>query len=299
MREIWYDIKAQFRKGNTLIKLIYINGGMYILMLLFQIIYELITNASPNESLHIFHSITGLPINNFFEFIIKPYTLLSHMFVHYDFWHIIGNMLFLFFLGRLFLHYFSEKQLLGLYMLGGLVAGGSLLIITSLSPMFSSPNYAVGASAAVMSIVTGICFYIPNTKIRLFGVFPIKLVFIGAFLILQDFLHFDKSNTAGHLAHLIGAAIGYWHAAAFRQGKDITQGINKIINSISNLFTKKAKMKVVYNQENVRRMTDEDYNTQQKVTQEEIDQILDKISASGYSSLTKREKQILNQYSDK
>ena len=69
MREIWYDIKAQFRKGNTLIKLIYINGGMYILMLLFQIIYELITNASPTESLHIFHSITGLPINNFFEFI--------------------------------------------------------------------------------------------------------------------------------------------------------------------------------------------------------------------------------------
>jgi membrane associated rhomboid family serine protease len=299
MKEIWFDIKEQFKKGDTLIKLIYVNGGIFVAMLLFQIIFGLITNSNFSDSLYLFHALTGLPINNLFEFLIKPYTLITHMFVHDGFWHILGNMLFLFFLGRTFLNYFTQKQLLGLYMLGGLVAGGSLLLITSLSPMFTSPNYAIGASAAVMSIVAGICFYIPNTKVNLFGVFPVKLVYIGAVVILQDMLHFDQSNTAGHLAHLIGAGIGYWYAASFRQGKDITRGINKIIQSASKLVTRKPKMKVVYSQEKVRKMSDEDYNTQQKVTQEEIDAILDKISASGYGSLTKREKYILNQYSDK
>ncbi len=299
MKEIWYDIREQFKKGDTLIKIIYVNVGMFILMLLFQIIFGLISNATFPDSLYLFHSLTGLPTNNLIEFLIKPYTLITHMFVHNGFWHILGNMLFLFFLGRTFLNYFTQKQLFGLYMLGGLVSALALLLITSLSPMFTSPNYAIGASAAVMSVVAGICFYIPNTKINLFGILPVKLVYIGAAVILQDMIHFDQSNTAGHLAHLIGAGIGYWHAASFRQGKDITKGMNKVISSFSNLFRKKAKMKVVYSQEKVRKMSDEDYNINQKVTQEEIDSILDKISASGYSSLTKREKDILNQYSDK
>ena len=302
MKEIWNDIKERFKKGDILTRIIYVNSGVFILSVLFALIWWLLTGSNYEISQKTFQSFTGLPINNLFEVLIKPYTIVSHMFVHDGFWHLFFNMLILYYLGKIFLNYFSPKQFFGLYILAGISAALFLLITTSISPLFTSPNYAVGASAAVMSVVIGITAYTPNTIVRPFGIFSVKLMWIGIIIVLQDLIKIQNSeieNLGGTIAHLIGAGIGYWFASAFKQGRDITVKINRYIDKTSGLFSRKAKMKVVYNQNKVRKMSDAEYNVNQKVSQAEIDAILDKISASGYSSLTKKEKDILFQYSNK
>ncbi len=299
MNEIWLDIKQRFKQGDILTRLIYVNVAVFISFVLFAILRGLFTGLGFSDSGWLFASWVALPTNSFFEALFKPYSLITHMFVHIGFSHILWNMVGLYFLGRLFLNYFSQKQLFGLYLLGGLMGGIVLLIITNLSPLFKTEGYAWGASAAVMAITIGIAAYTPNTMVRPFGLFNVKLKWIGITVVLLDLINFYDSNTGGHIGHLAGAAAGYWFAASFRQGKDITAEINKLIDSLTGLFKRKPKMKVVYSQEKVRKMSDEEYNVNQKVTQAEIDSILDKISASGYSSLTKREKDILFHYSNK
>lgn len=299
MNEIWLDIKQRFKKGDILTKLIYVNGGIFLLSVVFGIFWGLFTGARFGESGSLFAHFLALPTNDFTGFIFKPYTLITHMFLHVDFFHVLFNMLLLYFMGKMFLNYFSPKQLFGLYLIGGFLGAVILLIVTNLSPQFEQPGIALGASAAVMAIAIAVTSYTPHTKVNLFGVFPVKLMFVGFFFVLSDLIYFHDSNTGGHLAHLVGAAVGFWYSAAFKQGKDITAGLNKIIDSLFKIFKPKSKMKVVYNQKKVQNMSDEDYNVHQKVTQKEIDSILDKISASGYSSLTKREKDILFQYSNK
>ncbi len=299
MKEIWNDIKERFKQGDILTRLIYVNAGVFISSVLFSIVWGLVTGNNYKSASGIFAWWFALPTNNIESFVFKPYTLITSMFLHIEFFHLFWNMLLLYFLGKIFLNYFNQKQLFGLYILGGLIGGLVLLIITNVSPYFKDPNIAFGASAGVMAIVIAIVSYTPSTSVNLFGVFPIKILWIGLFFVLSDVFYFYDSNTGGHLAHLAGAAVGYWFASAFKQGRDITLKTNKYILKTKNLFSKKTKMKVVYNQSKVRKMSDADYNSSQKVSQAEIDTILDKISASGYSSLTKKEKDILFQYSNK
>ena len=299
MKEIWNDIKERFKKGDILTRLIYVNGGVFILSVLFSIIWGLTSGENYNSSSSLFAWWFALPINNLEGFIFKPYTLITSMFLHIDILHVFFNMLILYFLGKIFLNYFNQKQLFGLYILGGLIGGLALLIITNISPYFKVSTVAYGASAAVMAIVIGVITYTPKTSVNLFGVFPVKILWIGVFFVLSDIIYFYDSNTGGHIAHLVGAGVGYWFSSAYKQGRDITIKINRYIDKAIGLFTRKGKMKVVYNQNKVREMSDEEYNVSQRVSQAEIDAILDKISASGYSSLTKKEKDILFQYSNK
>ena len=299
MKEIWNDIKERFKKGDILTRLIYVNGGMFILSVLFSIIWGLTSGENYNAASSLFAWWFALPINNLEGFIFKPYTLITSMFLHIDILHVFFNMLILYFLGKIFLNYFNQKQLFGLYILGGLIGGLALLIITNISPYFKVSTVAYGASAAVMAIVIGVISYTPKTSVNLFGVFPVKILWIGVFFVLSDIIYFYDSNTGGHIAHLVGAGVGYWFSSAYKQGRDITIKINRYIDKAIGLFTRKGKMKVVYNQNKVREMSDEEYNVSQRVSQAEIDAILDKISASGYSSLTKKEKDILFQYSNK
>ncbi len=299
MNKIWLEIKGRFQKGDILTKLIYVNGSVFLLSILFGIIWGLITGLSFEDSSNTFSYWLALPTKNIMGFIFKPYTIITHMFLHVDISHVFFNMLLLYFMGKMFLNYFSSKQLFGLYLLGGIWGAILLLLITNLSPMFAYPSMALGASSAVMAITISVVAFRPNTTVSLFGIFPVKLIYIGAFFVLSDLIYFYDSNTGGHLAHLAGAGVGYWYTASFKQGKDVTAGINKLISRFGGMFKPKSKLKVVYSQDKVRKMSDEEYNINQKVSQAEVDLILDKISASGYSSLTKREKDILFQYSNK
>lgn len=299
MNKIWLEIKDRFQKGDILTKLIYINGSVFLLSILFEIIWGLIPGSAFEDSSNTFADWLALPTKDIKGFIFKPYTIITHMFLHVDISHVFFNMLLLYFMGRMFLNYFSSKQLFGLYLLGGIWGAILLLLITNLSPIFDYPSMALGASSAVMAITISVVAFRPNNTVNLFGIFPVKLIYIGAFFVLSDLIYFYDSNTGGHLAHLAGAGVGYWYTASFKQGKDVTAGINKLIDRFGGMFKRKSKLKVVYSQDKVRKMSDEEYNINQKVSQAEVDLILDKISASGYSSLTKREKDILFQYSNK
>ncbi|MFT6715656.1 MAG: membrane associated rhomboid family serine protease [Saprospiraceae bacterium] len=295
------DIKQKYRDGNMLIKVIFVNVGVYFAFVLLNVVSPLIVGDQglnivqeylyPYLALH----------SNLSDILFKPWTLITHQFVHeLDIWHLVGNMFLLYFLGGMFLNYFSQKQLFGLYLLGGLMGAAVLVVVTNISPYFTAEISAVGASAAVMAIAIAVCSYAPKNQVFLFGVFKVQLQWIGLFLLVSDLIFFYDGNTGGHIAHLGGAATGYWFASSIKKGKDITTTINKIITffgQIPNIFKKKSKLKVAHS--NIRSMTDDQYNELRQATQADIDSILDKIGKNGYECLSKKEKEMLFKFSKK
>ena len=297
MVDILNQIKQSYKNGDILTRLIFVNVGIYLSIVAFRTIFGLFTTVSVRQFDDTVVEYLGAPYNDFTQLIYKFYTIITHMFLHIEFYHILSNMILLYFLGRIFLSYFTPKRLLGLYFLGGLMGITLLEVILAISPNFPNSSYAYGASAAVTAIVLGICLHAPKVEVRIFGIIPVKLLWLGIGIVLLDFIRMMDGNTGGHIAHIGGALAGYLFASAEKQGKDITKSINSVISSIVNLFKHKSKMKVVYSQENVKNMTDDEYNKNKVYTQKEIDKILDKISASGYESLTKKEKKDLYNFS--
>lgn len=299
MSSIVDDLKYRFKSGDILTRLIFINVGIYLIFVVLNIFTGLFSASGQSALVHdILYPFLSLN-SNILSTLFKPWTLITHQFIHsMSPWHIIGNMMLLYFLGKIFLNYFSQKQLLALYLMGGLMGAFSLLLLVNLSPYFQSEISAIGASAAVMAVAIAVTAYSPKTPIYLFGMFKVQLQWIGLALVISDFLFFYDGNTGGHIAHLGGALTGFWFANSIRKGKDITKGINTIIDRIVGLFKAKSKLKVEYSK-SARDLSDEDYNYYKNATQEEIDAILDKISSSGYESLSKKEKEMLFKHSNK
>jgi hypothetical protein len=206
--------------------------------------------------------------------------------------HILFNILWLYWFGRIFLEFLDEKKLLGVYILGGL-AGAILYILSfNLFPAFAQilpVSRALGASAAVLAIVISISVYVPNYTITLLFIGPVRLKYIAAFMIVLDIISIAGSNAGGHIAHLGGALFGWLFIRQYRKGYDLTRGINRLFKKTSAWFSPKSRLKVEYKKS----ATDYDYNMQKAERQKLIDDILDKISKSGYDSLTKEEKEIL------
>ena len=293
------NFKLQFKNGDVLTRLLFVNVTVFILIWILLLLYPLLTGAESGSGVTLIYDWLALRTNNLAHLLFKPYTFVTHLFVH-DFknpTHLIFNMITLYFMGKIFLNYYSSKHLLGLYFTGGIVGALGLVLITFLSPFFQGSGHAFGASAAIMSIAIAACAHSPNTKVHLFGVLPVKLMWVGVAFVLSDLFYFYDENTGGHLAHLLGAATGYQFIINLKKGRDITYAANKVINGIVNLFKAKQKLKVEYSTKEYKQMSDEDYNYTVKVTQEEIDAILDKISSSGYDSLSKKEKEILFKHS--
>jgi len=299
MNDIINQIKQSFKKGDILTRLIIVNAGVYLSIVALRIIFGLFTSISVDEIDTFTVEYLGVPTNNLTELVFKFYTLITHLFLHIEFNHILSNMILLYFLGKIFLSYFTPKKLLALYLLGGFIGIGLLEIISFISPKFQEENYAYGASAAVMAIVVGVCTHAPKSEVRLFGILPVKLMWLGTGIVLLDFINMMDGNTGGHIAHIGGAITGYYFATAHKKGKDVTKGINTVITKVVSFLQPGSKMKVVHSQENVRKMSDDQYNKNRRASQKEIDKILDKISASGYASLSKQEKADLFKFSNK
>ncbi len=298
MKDIINQIKQSYKAGDILTRLIFINVGVFFSIKTVQIIFGLFTIIEVHEVNDAIYKYLAFPSNNLEAALFRFHTVITHMFLHLGFRHIFYNMLSLYFLGRIFLSYFTPKKFLGLYLLGGFAGLILLEVILKISPKDQLSLPAHGASAAVMTIVIGICAYVPKVEVRPFGLFPIKLMYVGMVYFLLDYLFLMEANTGGHIAHIGGAITGYIFATSEKKGKDITKGMNSVISGIVNLFKRKSKLKVVHSQKNVQNMTDDEYNENKKYTQKEIDKILDKISASGYESLSKQEKKDLYNFSN-
>lgn len=286
MEDIFTNLKANFKRGNIPIKLIYINVGVFLIIRLVGVICLLF-------------NIPGIAILDFLQLpsslsslLSKPWTLFTYMFTHYDFLHILFNMLWLYWFGPIFLRAFNERQFGGLYILGGLAGAVLFILAYNVLPYFEPVvgySALIGASASVMAIVFAISFYRKDFEINLFLIGRIKLIYLALGTLVIDFLAMTSSNAGGHIAHIGGALLGILYASQMQKGKDFTKPINKVLDWFVNLRKPKPKMRVTYKRDKM----DYEYNDKKNKENAEIDRILDKLKHSGYESLNSEEKKKL------
>lgn len=288
------ELKEQFRKGTNLLKLIYINAAVFLVMAVLQIIAVLSNVPAISTSVLEFLALPAAST----AVLQKPWTVITYMFLHEGFFHVLFNMLWLYWFGRIFSDYFDQKKLVSVYIMGGLAGALLYMISFNLFPAFSeiiNISIALGASASVMAIVVATATLVPDHAVYLLflGRVKIKYIALGIFLLTSVF---DFSvNTGGKIAHIGGAVLGYIYATRFKQGKDTGTWINKALDGIATWFKPRKKMKVSYKKP----VTDYEYNRIKADHQEQINKILEKISKGGYDSLTKKEKEILFKESQK
>lgn len=272
-------IKSNYKKGNIVEKIIYINSIVFIFTLLISIMQELY-KVEINWILKWF----ALD-NNFSTLLSKPWTIITFGFLHADFLHILINLITLNYIGNLFIEYFSQKQLLTFYLLGTFFGGVLYLLSHNYFPLFEGrSSILIGGSAGISAIFIGITTYIPNYQFKIRFIGFVKLWYIAAIWIGLDILGLTGSNSGGHFAHLGGALFGFIYVNQ-RTRKNIS--FWKIISTI--FKTKKPPFKKVYKSPKRKRKPE----TSTSLTQKQIDEILDKISKSGYDALSQSEKEFL------
>ncbi|GAB6012889.1 rhomboid family intramembrane serine protease [Viscerimonas tarda] len=287
------NLKLRFKTGDILVKLLFINVFVFIALGILTVTGTLFKLDMPDIRYWV-----GVPASTS-GLLSHPWTLLTYMFVHAGFFHIFFNMLLLYWFGKIFLTNFSQKNMGGLYILGGLAGAALYILAFNTIPYYREMPHSlmIGASASVMAIILASAFYRPQQELMLLFLGRIKIVYIAIFIFILDFLELGSSdNPGGHIAHIGGAILGYVFAREYLKGRDITGWLNRIIDRIFNLFKPgPKKMKVKYRKQE----TDQEYNQRKHQETENIDKILDKIKASGYSSLTSEEKKRLFDASNK
>tara|TARA_R110000796_G_scaffold252631_1_gene389237 strand:+ start:123109 stop:123972 length:864 start_codon:yes stop_codon:yes gene_type:complete len=279
------DLKYQYSRLNIAEKIIAINVAIFILVRLISALFGYNTVA--------FISWFELP-KDFFTFIKQPWSIVTYSFLHGGFGHIFWNMLMLFFTGKIFMNLYGERKFINVYFLGVIFGGLIFLVSYNIFPaLILSNSSLIGASAGVTAVLIFVCTYTPNQEVRVLF-FNVKLWYVGAFFVLVDLIQIGGGeNIGGRLAHLGGAFIGYYYARKLIGGIDIGEGFSQLIDRFTNLFKKdkKAPMKTVYRKptSNLKKTVDYEKESQQR----KVDIILDKISKSGYESLSKEEKDFL------
>jgi membrane associated rhomboid family serine protease len=291
------DLKKFFRDSSILPRLIIINVGIWVLVQVAYIIGWAFNSSDLAVDMAILEYL-ALPAS-LDLLMIRPWTLVTYMFLHTSFWHILFNMLWLYWFGRIFTQYLSQRQLLATYLLGGLAGGLLYIMAFNILPVFGESlpmARALGASASVMAIVASISLYVPNYAINLIFFGRVKIFYLALALFILDFFMIRHGNAGGHIAHIGGAIYGFFFTYYLKKGRDFS----KIFPSFRRLRIRRrpggAKKR---SKPHTRPVSDDDYNRDRASKQKRIDQILDKISRSGYDSLTKEEKELLFNQSNK
>lgn len=287
------------RKDDMVIRLITINVAVFLIMVVLYVFSEI----SRVPLLGYITNWTALN-SNAETFITRPWTILTYSFMHSmrSIFHIIFNMLWFYWFGKMIQDYLGKDKVLALYVLGAIAGGVFYLLSYNFIPYyiersFRTSNILVGASASVNAIVLAAATLLPNQRINLMFLGSIKITWIAAFVVLTSFLGTVGSNAGGNLAHLGGALIGFLYIRALNKGTDIGKWIISIRDFFANIGKPKSKMNVSYKNVKYTKVKDDKKSKKSTndgtVSQAEIDKILDKISKSGYESLTKEEKQKL------
>lgn len=292
------DIKNFFKQKSLLSRLILINVVVFLFVNIINLFLWLFQADTSSE--------TGLtPIVEWFAvpsnlelLIMKPWTLLTYMFLQENFFHLFFNMLVLYFGGQIFLEYLNQKKLLWMYIWGG-ISGGLLYVISyNYFPVFENAvisSVAIGASASVLAILVAIAAYVPNYYVHLMIFGRIRLKYLAIILVVMDLISIQGGNPGGHIAHIGGALWGFLYILLLKKGFDLS----KLFNFSS--YKVKRGPKRSYTNPNFKKrpVSDEEYNRRSTTKQKEIDKILEKISKSGYASLSKSEKEKLFKMSNK
>jgi len=274
-----------YKTGTNLIRLIYINIAVFIITGTTLLIAFLLTKDFS------FMPYLAFPAS-VSELAMRPWSLITYMFFHFDVWHVLFNMAFLYWFGTILLQYLNQRVLLSLYLLGGVF--GALLFMLSYNsfPVFLEQYpYAdlLGASASAMAIMAAIATIAPNYSVRLFMIWSVKIKYIALVLIAIDVFAIQQSNPGGRISHLGGALFGLLFALLYKNGMNITKWMDPIYTLVNELSRPRSKMKVSYK----RPKTDFEFNKEKTDNTKELDRILDKIKLGGYDSLSKEEKDFL------
>ncbi|RZJ72336.1 MAG: rhomboid family intramembrane serine protease [Flavobacterium sp.] len=291
------DLKLQYKIGGITQRLIFWNVGLFVFPMVLFSILSLFNVGLPYLRWDIpvandWLSLSSRPA----DLLWKPWSLLSYAFLHAGFFHLLFNMMVLYFSGRLFLTFFTQKQMFGLYLLAALFAGVIFIASYNLLPMLAGQGHTskmVGASAAIMAILIASAVYAPYYQVRLLLIGTVKLWHIALVLIVLDLIQVSAENTGGHLAHLAGALFGFIYIKVLQSGTDLSMGVSAVIDFFANLFKPRKKTPFKKVHRNTSKPVNPIVKPTKDITQKQIDEILDKISKSGYDSLTKEEKEFL------
>ena len=224
---------------------------------------------------------------DFFELIYKPWSLITYGFFHAGIWHLLGNMLILYYSGRIVLDLFGDQKFLKIFFIGLLFGSVTYLLSYNIFPVFNGIKPPmIGASAGAMAMFVFLSAHNPSLTFRLIF-FDIKIIYITCFLIFSDIIQIPAGNSGGHLAHLGGAFWGYYFNKQIQNGRNPGDWIISFFDYLKSFFKTKPNIKKVY------KNYSQTSHNQKKVDQRKIDDILDKISKSGYDSLSKSEKETL------
>ena len=268
------DLKLRYQQGSIVQKLIYINVGIFVITLLISV-FSGLYRSEGNFLTNWFSLDSELDV-----WFTKPWSILTYGFLHGGFLHLLFNMIALHYIGNLFIDYFTQKQLLTFYLLGTFFGGILYMLSYNYFPLFEGSNsILVGSSAGVSAIFMGIAAYIPNFEFKLPLIGFVKLWIFAAIWVAFDVLGLVGANAGGHFAHLGGSLFGFLY---------VSNASNKELNLLDGFFnlfkSKKKPLRTVYKAPKKSEKND---------NQQKIDSILDKISKSGYDSLTKAEKEFL------
>lgn len=318
LRSIWEEEKEKFINGNMVRRIIVINIAVFILVNLINLAFYVAFQFSPHDPTARY---TASPFYEnyltFFKFfsmsadwkfvLTHPWILITSMFLHQGFWHILWNMLIMYWFGRIVGDFIGNQRILPIYLISGL-AGGLIFFLTANLLNYTGPNgYAYGASGAVMGIVVAAGTIAPEYVMRLLLLGDVKLKYIVVALVLLDLFSLASDvNTGGHFAHLGGALLGFLFVRQLQDGSDWALPVNNILDRINNLFSgirrpNRRKPKVVYKntsrikkrqQSGGSRRGNQQSDNKQNY-EEKLNSILDKIKVSGYESLTEEEKEFL------
>lgn len=274
MQEFLADLKRRYKDGHLAMKLIYINVILYIVIALLG-------------SISSFNLIELFSLNANFKVLPKqPWTIFTYMFLHNGFFHLLFNMIMLYIMGEFFYRYFGDKAFAKFYFLGG-ISGGILFMLFSL--LLNEKSILMGASAAIYSVLFAMVAYQPDLKVRLlFFSQPIKLLHVAIGFIAFGFI-MSAENLGGNISHVGGALFGYFYMKKFEKGNTI---LSDFQDKLNNLFKRKP-VKSTFKTDNKPPRDDYEYADWKKKNEDKTNRILEKISRSGYSSLTASEKEFL------
>lgn len=299
----WDNLKNAFnRRDNSLYKLMAINLIAFFVLLISRVVLTLSGfGALYKEGLKWIMMPASLS-----TLAKQPWSIFTYFFLHEGLFHILFNLLFLYYFGLLVHQYLGSRKLTNLYLLGGVFGAGFYLLMYNIAPYFSGAvdtSFMLGASAGVFAVVVGAATLAPQTTFVLLLLGPVKIVYIAAFYVLLSFANSIGENAGGEIAHLGGAMLGYGYIVALRKGWDLGIPIQKVGLFFENLGNRRAP-KVSYRRTsstttgNTKSEGAKQVN-RETLTQEEVDKILDKIADKGYDGLTKEEKRKLFDYSKK
>ncbi|MBC3783689.1 rhomboid family intramembrane serine protease [Spirosoma utsteinense] len=300
MSGLFDDFRSEFNKpNNTLVQLILVNTVVFLVLLLAKVGF---TMGGQLDTYYLIRAQLMIP-GGIVDFLHKPWTLFTYFFAHDEIFHILYNMLFLYWFGRLIDEYLGNRRLVGLYIMGGLAGGLLYLLMYNTVPYFQNTSDSarmLGASAAAFSVAVGAATLLPNYTFHLLFFGPVRIKYIVFFFIVMSIAQSAGANAGGNLAHLGGALMGFMYVKLLQNGTDLGRPIYWVMEGWSNILRPKPAVKVSYRQRSSASTQATSYaaaggqpSTLSTPDQDEVDMILDKISRSGYESLTREEKQKL------